>query len=192
MKKYGLDEPIFGVLFKSGKHSNSDLLNYDKYYFIEMELAFVLENSIEQKLESIEELLPNIRYFMPAIELPIINFGSKENLKAIDVVAANSCSSDFILGYPLKPEDIDFNIIKADLYHNGELIDSGESSAALGNQLEALLWLVNKALSEGYSLEKGHILITGVIGKLNEVKKGYYQAVYSDIGRENKVKLVVE
>ena len=158
-----------------------------------MELGYVLKNDITEKIGSFEKLLPNIKYLVPVVELPIIDFKDTEKINAVDIVAANACSTEYILGYPVKyDEKIDPNNIDTYLYLNGELIDSGKSSVAMEDQKEALVLLVNKIISEGYEIKAGKVLITGVLGKLIPIEKGFYQARYSNIGTNNKVDFTVE
>lgn len=52
----------------------------------------------------------------------------------------------------------------------------------MGNQLRALLWLVNEAVARRQSLEASFLLITGTLGKINPGLPGTYHARFGDAG----------
>ena len=57
---------------------------------------------------------------------------------------------------------------------NGLVVDSGTSTLPK-NYDDVFKWLIKKAYTEGYSLEKGAIFLTGSITVPMALKKGNYQ-----------------
>jgi len=49
---------------------------------------------------------------------------------------------------------------------DGFTVNQGKAKDAMGDQWEALLWLVNGAIEQGCLIEQGHIMITGAVGHI--------------------------
>jgi 2-keto-4-pentenoate hydratase len=67
---------------------------------------------------------------------------------------------------------IDLESIPVSMTVNGEETGAGKSSNALGNPLNALLWLANEFSLQGRSLEAGMFITTGTITGFARVKSG--------------------
>ena len=181
-EKWGVSGPVSGVLFADGEFQGSpviDMTDYEKL-FIEMEIGFVLAKEITQPVASIPNLMEHILYMVPVIELPNLPFKSLKSLTAIDLVAANMASKNWLVGQPITT-DMLAGQVTAKLYQEGELIDSG--TVSIQSRLEALLWLVNERLRRGWPLKSGNTLITGVMGKINLAKQACYVADYGDLAQ---------
>jgi 2-keto-4-pentenoate hydratase len=185
-KKWGLSGPVAGVLFSEGKKlgpARVDLGAFQKL-MLEIEIGFQIKKGITQKVRSIEDLIPYIESVLPVIELPDLKFNSLKSLTAVDLVATNIASAMWLVG---KSSPIStFQALggfAVSLSINGETIDSGNSSNAMGNPLDALLWLVNDRIDSGWPIKAGQILITGTLGKINAAKAGCYVGDYGALGR---------
>ncbi|MBC2743949.1 MAG: hypothetical protein HGJ93_13090 [Desulfosarcina sp.] len=77
----------------------------------------------------------------------------------------------------------DLNAIEVKLFHNGQEIAGGMGKNALGDQWEALKWVVNNVLARGGEIKDGYVVITGCISKLLPAKPGNYVADYGDFGK---------
>jgi 2-keto-4-pentenoate hydratase len=179
-KKWGVSDPVSAVLFADGEFRGSpviDMAGYQKL-FIEMEIGFVLAKEITQPIASLRDLMGYIQYVVPVIELPNLPFRSLKSLTAADLVAVNMASKNWLVGQPINTEML-AGQVRAKLYQDGELIDSGTVSSQ--SRLEALLWLVNERLKRGWPLQSGNTLITGVMGKINPAKQACYVADYGDL-----------
>ncbi|NIP31137.1 MAG: hypothetical protein GTO02_15595, partial [Candidatus Dadabacteria bacterium] len=181
-KKYKVKEPLVGVLFLSGKHKSKTQINNDKKYYIELEIGFVVKNGINRPINSISELKKNIKYVVPVVEMPNINFDDMKSVKAIDIIAANLCSSDFITGDHKNFDEMNLNTINALLYLGDDMINTGKGTDAMGDQWEAVLWLVNKVVKNGFEIKRDNLLITGLLGKLTPAKRGKYTAKFGELG----------
>lgn len=178
---FGIDRPIFGVLFKSGDFSQLPVISLKNfnYLMIETELGFITKKAITKTVNSVAELKTYIAQVVPVIELPDVGF-AKNPITAIDLVAANTGSEGFIYHKEVNWIGQNLNAVAVSLSHNGNIVNQGEGTDALGDQWEALRWLVNQVLAHGWSIEKGNILITGALGTMIAAEPGIYRAQFND------------
>jgi len=188
-KKWGVSDPVSAVLFVDGEFRGSPVIDMAEYQklFIEMEIGFVLAKEITQPIVSVGDLMGYIQHVVPVIELPNLPFSSLKSLTAADLVAVNMASKNWLVGQPINT-DMLAGQVRAKLYQNGELIDSGTVSSQ--SRLEALLWLVNERLKRGWPLKSGNTLITGVMGKINPAKQACYVADYGDLAQSISFEIV--
>ncbi|MEW6143455.1 MAG: fumarylacetoacetate hydrolase family protein [Thermodesulfobacteriota bacterium] len=183
-EKFVVDTPVSGVLFSSGTHESTAVIEGSKFrsLVIETEIGFVAGKRIEEKIIDIARLREYIGAVLPVIELPETGFADMKKIKAQDIVAANVGSAVFITGARRPLADADPDDITVKLVSDGETLNQGKGSDALGGQWEALLWLVNSAIGNGWKIERGDILITGALGKVVPAKPGRYQAQFGELG----------
>ncbi len=182
--KFGLLEPVAGELFKSQLKDTATFvsLREAKGMVVEMEIGYELKLTIRSEPANIEELKSYVREVRPIVELPNIHF-TEENVSAADLIASNVGAHTVILGRPKPLELVDLNKVEATLEKNGEQIAQGKGSDAMGDQWEALLWLVRQRLREGYEINRNDLLITGALGKVVPAEAGRYVADFGRLGR---------
>lgn len=179
--RFGLDGPVSGVLFADGEHQDGAVIDLAGFArpMVELEIGFRLRSAIRRPMKSIDDLLTYVREAVPAVELPDLDYDDLEQLTGLDVVATNIASAHYVVGKPFVLAGIAaVNELDAVLYRDGEHIDGGAARNAMGNQLEALLWLVNHLHAAGWPLEPGQLLITGTLGRINPAAPGHYRAEY--------------
>lgn len=183
-EKFGVSTPVSGVLFSSGMRRSSSAIDGSKLRspVIETEIGFVVGKPIKGKITDAGRLMEHIVAVVPVVEIPETGFGDMKKLKAQDIVAANVGSAAFIAGAqtPLANDDLDG--ITVELVSVGEILNQGRGSDAMGGQREALLWLVNSVLGNGWKIEEGNILITGALGRVVPANPGRYEARYGELG----------
>lgn len=184
-KKFGVTFPVSGVLFASGKELNSPIIEKSmfKMPMIETEIGFLVGKPITHPLKDVTELFKRIKAVMPVIELPDLGFTDLKKVKAVDIIASNVSSSQFIVGQDIETKKLSLNNAIVTLSLNGQAVNQGKGSDTLGDQWNALLWLVNAITKQGWKIEPGNILITGVLGKMIQGKEGKYVADYGSLGR---------
>ncbi len=184
-KTFGVDAPLSGVLFESGKLMGD--ITVDTRLFtqamIETEIGFMVGKAISSSLKDGAELKACIKAVRPVIELPDMGFVDMKQLKGIDLIAANVAAKQFILGQEKAVAGQDLNTVAVSLSLDGQEVNAGKGTDALGDQWRAALWLVNKVVEQGWKLEPGHILITGALGKMFPGKPGKYVADYGSFGK---------
>ena len=183
-KKFGLDAPAAAVLLASGMKTGSPVIKISEFkrLVIETEIGFLVGKPITARLENVSELQECIRGVLPAIELPDLGFEDMENLKGVDIIAANVSAVEFIAGRERSFTGLELKEISVSLTLDGEVINEGKGSDAMGDPWNSLQWTVNKTLEQGWKIEPGQIIITGALGQVIPGKTGKYVADYGELG----------
>ncbi|GAK58871.1 2-hydroxypenta-2,4-dienoate hydratase [Candidatus Vecturithrix granuli] len=186
-KKFGVDAPLAGVLFESGKLADNATIDHVAFHalMLETEVGFVIGSAITEPLKDVAELQTHIQAVMPAIEVPDLGFADMKQLKGLDIIAANVSARQFIVGQEKAVEGTDLNAITVKLALDGQEVNVGKGADALGDQWQAALWLVNTTIEHGWNLEPGQIIITGALGNMVPGKPGKYLADFGDFGQLN-------
>ena len=184
-KRFGLTAPAAGVLLASGRRTGSPTIDRAafKMLMIETEIGFVVGQRIARPLKDEAALEPRIRAVMPVIELPDLGFQDMKHLKGVDIIAANVSAVQFIIGQERKATGVDLNAVAVALALNAQVVNRGKGADARGDQWHAALWLVNTTVKQGWTIEPGHILITGALGKMMPGHPGEYVADFGDLGQ---------
>ncbi len=179
--QFAINRPIFGVLFKSGDLSTKKVIPLAQYHqlIVETELGFITKKPIRETVNSAAELKAYISQVVPVIEMPDVGFVHKV-VNAPDLVAANTASTAYIIQPDINWYGEDINAITVSLMHDGVIVNQGQGIDAMGDQWEALRWLVNQVLAHGWTIEKGNLLITGALGGVVPAKPGMYKAQFND------------
>ena len=184
-KTFGVNHPVPGVLFVSGLREGSPVIQTSDFntLMLETEVAFVIGEPISGTVKDVAGLQKKIRGAMPSIELPNLALADMKNIKAVDIIASNVTAKQFIVGTEKKLEGMDPNQVQVVLTHNGQVVNQGKGTDALGDQWKAALWLVNIMVEQGYRIEPGHILMTGALGRMIPGKPGSYVADFGTLGK---------
>lgn len=176
---FNVDEPLVGALFRSGFSRNRGAYMLGNYHDLrlEVELGFILSKPITKPI-SAEELPQYIKAIVPIVELPNLRFARKSEMTAVTLVTSNVASNQFIMGNTMPFDNEHVNNLQATLKKNGSLINQGKATDAMGDQKEALVWMINKLLSVNYPINKDYLLITGALGTMLPAEKGQYEAYF--------------
>ena len=190
MKRFGVREPVTGILFTSGRVVNSTqtaVIDSKKtgtfMLMMETEIGFIVKTAIKEPLKNTNELKRHIGDIAPVIELPDLGFTQMPKLKGPDIIAANVSSRYFITGMSLKLDSINPDSVTVSLKdQDGNVINQARGGSVINGQWQTLLWMVNKIIGQGWSIEPGQILITGALGKMIPAKPGTYSAQFDSLG----------
>ncbi len=129
-KKFGVMFPVSGVLFASGKKLDSPVINKSmfKMLMIETEIGFLVGKPIIHLLKNVSELYEAIQAVLPVVELPDLGFTDLKKVKAVDIIAANVSSSQFIVGTEKDAKSLDLDNITVTLSLNGLVVNQGKGS----------------------------------------------------------------
>lgn len=195
-QQFGATEPVAGVLLpgstlraeEDGYHVQ--LRNY-RQPMAEVEVGFRVAQRISRTLPDVESLQAHLGEILPAVELPDLAGVSAHATppQAVDIVVANAYAGNLITGPARAPGLTDPNAVAVTLYRDGEVLTQGGGRDVLGDQWQALLWLVNRVIDSGWTIEPGQILITGAMGKPVPLQRGLYVA---DFGRFGVIEWMVE
>jgi 2-keto-4-pentenoate hydratase len=183
--RFGIKEPLAGVLLASMDRSRNAVIQVAEFQvlMIETEIAFVVGKRIRKPLKSKRSLRRRLRMAVAAIELPDLAFTDMEHLAAVDIAAANVAAAGFLKGSGGVRDGLDdLAGLRVTLEKGGVTVNEGTGSDTLGDPLEAALWLVNASVAQGYTIEPGHILLSGALGKMIPATPGEYRADYGDLG----------
>lgn len=178
---FGIHRPLFGVLFKSGDLNNGSTISLKSTHRLEIEteLGFIMKKPIYKPVQSVKELKQYVGAVVPVVEIPDVGFESYP-INAIDLVAANTGSYCYLVKRDVNWIDKDLRHVSVTLFHDGEIVNQGQSKDALGDQWEALRWLVNQIVAEGWTIKEGHILMTGALGESVVATPGDYVARFNE------------
>jgi 2-keto-4-pentenoate hydratase len=184
-KKFGVDQPLLGPLFKSGELGPAAAVDPKKFsrLFIETEIGYVVGRRISEPVKDVDTLKTMISEVFPAVELPDIRFEDLKNLKGTDLVCDAVGCAQYIVGKKLPISAVDVSQVTVALNLDGKEVNQGKAADVMGDQWKGLLWLVNGAVSQGWTLEPGFILITGAMGNMIPGKPGSYEGNWGPLGK---------
>lgn len=182
-QKFNTNEPVAGVLFYDDHFMNDVEYNGQEHkkLMIEVELGFMASKPITQPITDTQELKKYFSDVMPVIELPELGFDTKK-LTVQDIVSANVAARKYMYGNKTNLDEVDPDGVEVTLTRDGKTVVTGKGTDAMGSQWDALLWLVNKTVANGHTIERGHILITGALGKMIPGENGQYVADFGSLG----------
>jgi 2-keto-4-pentenoate hydratase len=183
-KRFGFDAPAAGVLLASGMKSGSPVIEISEFkrLVIETEIGFLVGKPITGRLENVSEFQECIQGVLPAIELPDLGFEDMEKLKGVDIIAANVSAVQFIAGRERPFTGLELKDVSVSLTLDGEVINEGKGSDAMGDPWYSFLWTANRTLEQGWKIEPGQIFITGALGQVIPGKAGKYVADFGELG----------
>ena len=170
----GVDEPDYGHLLSDMEVLEDEPVPASRYCYprVEVEVAFILGETLPGKGCTEQDVLRATAYVAPAIEL-IDSRITDWNIKIADTIADNASSAGYVLGPErVSPVDIDLRTIQARLLRNGEQVAEGRSDAVLGNPVTAVAWLADKVAGFGVILQAGHVILPGSVHRAIDANAG--------------------
>ncbi|MFZ2504461.1 MAG: fumarylacetoacetate hydrolase family protein, partial [Nocardioides sp.] len=170
----GVDTPDFGVLLADMGYAESDVVPMSRLLQprAEAEIAFVLSADLTEGPLDAAAVREAVDYAQAAIEI-VDSRVSNWNIKLADTVADNASSGLFVLGANRLTLD-EFEPVEAtmEMTCNGEVVSTGTGAACLGDPLNALAWLAQKAREFGEPLRAGQVILSGALGPVHPVPPG--------------------
>jgi 2-keto-4-pentenoate hydratase len=157
----GVDEPDFGHLLDdmlvAGTLSADPLLAPR----VEPEIAFVLGRPLSGPGCSAADVRRATDHVVPALEI-IDSRIADWRITLVDTIADNASSAAAVLGeHRTTLGDLDLRPLAVRLAHNGKVVEQGRGSAALGDPVAAVAWLVNRLAAFEVVLDAGHVVLPG-------------------------------
>lgn len=178
----GIDEPDYGVIFDDAVFPNGAVIEHGRFsnVRIEVELAFVLAESLEGPDVDLFDVMRATEYVIPALEI----LSSRIELQGrtiVDTISDNAAFGGLIYGgNPMRPDAVDLRWVSALLYRNETIEESGVAAAVLNHPATGVAWLANKLAEHGDRLEAGEIVLAGSFTRPMWVEKG--DTVLADYG----------
>lgn len=184
--KFGVSEPVAGVLFADGLSKDRQVYVLENYQrlMLETEIGFVLNSDIRflPTVPTPEYFASYIKEVVPVIELPDLAYPDMNKVTGLKLIETNVASNQVLIGKGVPFEQINLNAITTKLSKNGETVIQGKATDAMGDQLNAIQFLILTMHFNGYQLKEGDILITGALGKMIPAERGQYDADFGNLG----------
>ncbi len=187
-QRFGVSAPVAGVLWPEAELpviAGMARISRDGLHnpMLETELGFVVAQRIARPLSDIAAVKARVQWVLPVLELPDLSFDDPAALRGPDIIAANVAARYYLRGRALRPAQVALNEVAVSLYRDGERIGGAPAGTVMGDQWQALLWLINRTIANGWVIEPGQLLITGAIGQMQPLLHGRYTADFGALGQ---------
>ena len=176
-----IDEPDYGHLLDDMMLRDGAKVPHGDYCAprVEIELAFVLGESLRGPAIGLTDVLRATEYVIPALE--IVDARVQNPRKIFDTIADNGAAAGIVIGgRPVRPLDCDLRWVGGIMYVNGEIQETGLAAGVLGHPALGVAWLANKLAEHGVALEARHLVLAGSFTRVVWAKKG--DTVHGDFG----------
>ena len=186
-----IDEPDYGTLlddmfFAPGEIPTGRFIAPR----VEVELAFVLNRTLEGHQVDVDDVLEATGYVQPAIEIidaRIEQFDrhTKAPRKVFDTISDNAANAGIVLGgRRADPRALDLPWVGAILRHNGVVEETGLAAGVQGHPAVGVAWLARKLAPWGERLEAGEVVLAGSFTRPVPAQRGdVFDADYGPLGR---------
>ena len=181
----GINEPIIGVVFEHAAYQadSATTVATDRLVLLETEVGFTLRKEITAPVAK-DDVFDAIACCSGMIELASPNLQQRPT--GADLIANNAASYGCISGASTAyPTDIDIDALPVSLTcidAEQQALHTAMAGSVMAGQRDALIWLINQILAQGYELRPGHVLMTGSIGSMHPGKAGRYRADFGALG----------
>lgn len=154
----------------------------DPHRHVENEIGYLFHRPVTEPPADVDALRRRVKAIVAIVEVP---GGAVEELQPAntnDIVAWNINAKAMILGDAHGPNAIDPDAVNITLKRDGEIINTARGDMAAGGQWNTLLKTVNNVLRQGYTVQPGHIITNGALGKILKAAPGHYHADYGPLG----------
>jgi 2-oxo-hept-3-ene-1,7-dioate hydratase len=164
-----IDQPDFGALLDDMIFEDGAEIPIERFIRprVEVELAFVLGESVTGPGTSALDILRASEFVIPALEIldsrvQMTDPQTGHSRTIVDTIADNAADAGVVLGgRPMRPLDVDIRWVSALLYRNGVIEESGVAAAVLNHPANSAAWLANTLAGYGVGLESGQLIMAG-------------------------------
>ena len=165
----GVHQPDFGFLTDAMMVESGAEIVFDKELIqskSEGEIAFILKHDLQGPDVTAEDVLNATESVVACFE--IVDSRIKDwKIKIQDTVADNASCGMFVMGKErVSPENVDFEKCKMVIKNKGQIVATGQGSAALGSPLNCVAWLANTLGKYNISLKAGDIILSGSLAAM--------------------------
>ncbi len=174
-KMVGTNEPDFSVMTDNMFELESSNLKCSDWMtpHVEIEVAFVMKDALTGPKVNAADVIRATDFILPSIELVDLRVAMAPGMDVRDTIADLAGVGAIVLGgNPVRLDAIDVRNITGQLIINDETLETGLSSAVLGNPVNAVVWLVNKLSEFGVSFQPGDVIMSGSFVRALPVSAG--------------------
>jgi 2-keto-4-pentenoate hydratase len=127
---------------------------------VEPEIAFLLCEDLAGPGVGVRDVAAATRAVCAALE--VIDSRYRDfRFRLPDVVADNASAAGFVLGPPVRAEDLDLATLGCVLERNGEVAGTAAGAAVMGHPAAAVAWLANELGRAGEAVRAGWVVLSG-------------------------------
>ncbi len=170
----GVDQPDYGTLLDEMEIPDGGSVDAGLFIAprLELEVAFVLGESLSGPDVTAADVWRATGSVAASLEL-VDSRVRDWRIRLADTVADAASSAGYVLGPAIEPgAGFDPADLVADLWRGEELVDSGHSSAVLGDPCASVAWLANALAAFGEVLEAGQVVLSGACTRMVPVAAG--------------------
>jgi 2-oxo-hept-3-ene-1,7-dioate hydratase len=168
-KAVQISEPDYGTLYDDMFFADASEIPLQRFIGprLEVELAFVLGDTLSGPGCTVFDVLRSTEYVTPALEIldarvQMTDAATGHRRTITDTIADNAADAGIVIGgRAVRPLDIDLRWAAALLYVNGVVEESGVAAAVLNHPANGVAWLANKLAPHGVALEAGLVILSG-------------------------------
>jgi 2-oxo-hept-3-ene-1,7-dioate hydratase len=178
----GIDEPDYGVIFDDMVVESGHVFDWASYTHprVEMELAFVLKDTLAGPGVTLLDVLRATEYVVPALEV-LDSRIEMQGRTIVDTISDNAAMGAMVLGgRPVAVDAVDLRWVAGLLWRNHEIIETGVAAGVLNHPGNGVHWLANRIAGHGDVLEAGEVILAGSFTRPMWVSSG--DTVYADYG----------
>lgn len=175
-RRYGIDQPIVGMLFAPMLVADGGRLSLrgSRNPRYKADLVLTVGSRAIMQAKTREDVLRALRDVRPFIEVPDVALPADLPVRAPLIAAYGGMPWRGVLGKPLAIADMadpiaDLQAMQVVLKVNGQPVASGHGEALSEHPLDVVLWLVRQG---GYDLSEGSVVALGIFGGLGPAQPG--------------------
>ena len=171
MEQMGVEDIIWGSLTDGMRYQSGEEMRMQEFIHprAEPEIAFLMDRSVDDKItrENISSYVRGISVALEIIDSRYENF----KFSLADVIADNCSAAAFVTGqwFPVETPIGDIDIT---LTFNNQVMESGNSSAILGDPWNSLWEAVRLLKSHHHTLAEGQVVLAGAATASRFFQKG--------------------
>jgi len=189
-EQFGVDEPASGPLFRLQRIPSGTKLLVSAFMEItlETEIAFTIGKRIDRQIRDVEELKSHVKWVHAAFDIGDYRFVSGPTRPTPQDAIATGVGAHFhVLGPAVAPAEVDVDAITLILTRNGKTIAESPATNVMGSPWNSLMWLANKLVKTGKTLDPGDVVVSGTAAPAFRTKggkiKGRYRGECGDLGK---------
>lgn len=181
----GVDQPDYGALLDVTAIADRSTVDAGAFIAprLELELAFELAEPLPNAAVTADDVRRATARVLPALEL--VDSRIRDwRIRLADTVADGASSAAFVLGSGGRTlSELDAADIAGELWRGDELLESGNTSAVLGDPCVSVAWLANAVGALGKHLDAGEIILSGACTRMVDVHPGdHFRGVLAGLG----------
>jgi 2-keto-4-pentenoate hydratase len=190
---FGIEEPVYGPMFKTTVHASPARLKAAafQHLLLEAEFTFAFREGLPMRARPCarEEILEAIDAVIPSIEVISPRFKRLSVDHTPQFIADFSGNAAAVLGTPCRDwRALDLAAQGAAMIIGSVKRQEGTGAVTLCNPLNVLEWLVAAMATRGQAIRKGDLVMTGTMTGLHAPKPG--EPAVADFGALGRVEVV--